>query len=490
MSKHHLVLPLLAAALISLESCGFIVINNPKTDETSAMVTSAPDTSAADTTSSGVSSDATTSEPADPRADADEKLTSLHKKSFAGAGFIIASADGGKTIPTDIDDEVSAARLVSYRAVESKYTTKIIPISYTADELYEAARNAVSSGDYLADLLIIPADRLGQFMNGKLLANMNSLPFTDYTGSCYNDSVTSSAMFGSKLLAVSGAANLDFDKLSCVFFDKGLVHEDIYTLVKNGEWTWDKYREIAKEASGGNVYGHGSVLSDRDYIDAAALSMGIKYVSNPSGESPTVDYMSTDRGKRLAGGIVETLYGLFYTDSSQLSAGADASDTFSDGRLAVMTGRLSMIPDIADISTDWGLAPMPKYDKSQKEYISPLKSDAPVFSALVNTTDFGNSGLILEALNVSAEGYLSDIYLSDRVNYMLRDDGSIGSLETILSTASLDFTHMFASGFDTLDDATYGAIYSGVTTRNSIDALYRNYQPAADREMAKVRTDR
>ena len=180
----------------------------------------------------------------------------------------------------------------------------------------------------------------------------------------------------------------------------------------------------------------------------------------------------------------------FYTDSSQLSAGADASDAFSDGRLAVMTGRLSMIPDLADISTDWGLAPMPKYNKSQKEYISPLKSDAPVFSALVNTTDFGNSGLILEALNVSAEGYLSDIYLSDRVNYMLRDDGSIGSLETIISTASLDFTHMFASGFDTLDDATYGAIYSGVTTRNSIDALYRNYQPAADREMAKVRTDR
>ena len=57
MSKHHLVLPLLAAALISLESCGFIVINNPKTDETSAMVTSAPDTPAADTTSAGVSSD-------------------------------------------------------------------------------------------------------------------------------------------------------------------------------------------------------------------------------------------------------------------------------------------------------------------------------------------------------------------------------------------------------------------------------------------------
>ena len=133
---------------------------------------------------------------------------------------------------------------------------------------------------------------------------------------------------------------------------------------------------------------------------------------------------------------------------------------------------------------------MPKYDKSQKEYISPLKSDAPVFSALVNTTDFGNSGLILEALNVSAEGYLSDIYLSDRVNYMLRDDGSIGSLETIISTASLDFPHMFASGFSTLDSATYGAVYNGVTTRNSIDALYRNYQPAADREMAKIRTDR
>ena len=155
-----------------------------------------------------------------------------------------------------------------------------------------------------------------------------------------------------------------------------------------------------------------------------------------------------------------------------------------------LTNRLYAVSDmidkcdvLADIGTDWGLAPMPKYDKSQKEYISPLKSDAPVFSALVNTTDFGNSGLILEALNEASYEYIDDIYFSELRDWRLRDNSSVNTLGVILDSQRTDFTKLMSSGFTNLAAATCEAVRSAVTSTSSLTAIYNRYATACEREL-------
>lgn len=493
--KKILVLTVLLSMLTSLGSCGFIVINDP--EQTS--VTSDSDTSGEPSTEtiqeSTSSAPETRPEPSDPRDEISKKLAALPDRTL-GQTVIIAQSGDGSVFPTASDDETSTARIISYRAVEEKYGTKIIPVTYSREDLLTEAKNAYAADTYFADLLLIPADLTGAFMNAKILANMSSLPFTDYSGENYNSGITSASRLGERLLAVSGAACLDYNKLGCVYFNRALAAEitgdSLYDIVKDGNWTYDRYASLAKDAAGNlnGVSGHGSPLTNSEYIDMAASSAGIVYVSNPAGEYPTVDYMDGDKNSALASGIVDTLYRMFYSDQSLIPSNKPADISFSEGTLLFLADRLERAGSLADSDTEWGLLPLPKYDEQQKDYISPLSADAPVFAAMANTPDFAGSGLLLEALNVSAGNYISDVYLNEKMNFTLRDNGSISSLSIILDSASLDFAHMFASGFSGLEKATYGAIYSGVTTRSTITALYKNLAPAANRELQSARLDR
>lgn len=493
--KRILILTLTLAMLTSLGSCGFIVINDPDSTSVATGSDTSIDTKSDTVRESTPQMPETKPEPSDPRVEIGKKLDALPDKKL-GQTLLIAQSESSSIFPTSSDDETSTARIISYRAVEEKYETKIIPVTYSREDLLSEAKNAYAADTYFADLLLVPADLIGAFMNSRVLANMSSLPFTDYSGEDYNYGITSASRLGDRLLAVSGAACLDYDKLGCVYFNRALAAEitgdSLYDIVKDGGWTYDKYASLAKDAAGNldGVSGHGSPLTSAEYIDMASASTGISYVSNPAGEYPTVDYMDGDKNSALASGIVDMLYRMFYSDQSLIPSNDPADISFSEGKLLFLADRLGRADSLADSETEWGLLPLPKYDEQQKDYVSPLSADAPVFAAMANTPDFAGSGLLLEALNISAGDYIRDVYLNEKTNFTLRDNGSISSLSIILDTASLDFAHMFASGFSGLEKATYGAIYAGVTTRSTITALYKNLAPAANRELQSARLDR
>ena len=157
---------------------------------------------------------------------------------------------------------------------------------------------------------------------------------------------------------------------------------------------------------------------------------------------------------------------------------------FSGGTLLFSVDRLDFIPDISDGKTEWGILPLPKYDASQSEYLSPMPTDSPVFCIPANVTSVENPGLILEGLNIAADGYVTDTWLSERINYHLRDSASISMLDIILEDVTADFAHLWASGFTHLENATTKAVYNGITTRSTIETLYKNYAAAANRDIA------
>ena len=126
---------------------------------------------------------------------------------------------------------------------------------------------------------------------------------------------------------------------------------------------------------------------------------------------------------------------------------------------------------------------MPKYDETDEAYISPMSTSAPIFCALGNTPSYETSGLVLEALNAAAHDYTINAYLNERIDYHLRDTQSVYMLEYILKNPTLDFSHMFASGVSGLANAAYNAVVNAVTTRSTLDNLYKNNKAAANRAL-------
>ena len=473
---------LILALSLAQTSCGFIVFNHPEESTDLPDDTTTPGTG---TTAPPETDPPETTPPRDLRAESEERLGNLVYRDLGASSVIVATAVDGRLIcPSgETDSEVVAARTLMTRAVEEKYRTKIIANPVDAAAMLADAKAAYASDMYYADLLAIPRTMVGAFYAAGILANMYSLPFTDYSREYYSESLNRAAILGDSLLAVSGAATADPDGLSCVYFNRGLVGEDLYSLVKSGKWTLEKYAETAKAASSiDGVSGHGSDSDRAEYIDEIAASMGLIYVTNAKGQLPTLDYMDDYSMSARAGNVVDKLYSLIFSDNTYLQSGA--YDAFGSGKLALFTGKLSRAADLADSTTKWGILPMPKFDDAQTDYYSPVSSDTPVFCALSNTPNAETSGLVLEALNAASYGYIEDIYFSTLRDYYLRDNQSVNMLGIILENPSSDFTAMMSSGFDNLAPASYEAVRSAVTSSSSLTSIYNRYATAAERELA------
>ncbi len=478
---------LLITLLCTQSGCGFIVFNNGTTTPSDAS-----NPVQTDTQHTGEVFDETTTPSAsvalpDPLETLRDHLSSLPNRDLGATSVIIAVTD--ETVcPTPSDDPVTIARLDAQRAVEDKYNTSIIAIERTPDEMFEAVRNAYNSDMYYADILSIPQSMLGMYYSAGVLANLYSLPHTDFDAPYYNSSVISAASAGSGLYGVSGAANFNPDYLGCVYFNRNMVKqytdEDMYSIVNNGKWTWDKLAELAKAVENvDGIYGHGSPLTSGEYAELAARSQGITYVNNQDGTVPTVNYLDAAVSSNVKG-IIARMYAMLFTDRSYSKlTGTELRELFVSDSLMFMTDTVKAGSELSG-NTEWGILPMPKLDEAQADYISPLSDDAPIFCVIKNTPKYETSGLVLQALNVASHKYVTEAYINKQMNYVLRDSGSINMLEIICKTASADFAHLYASGISYLETATYGAVAKAVTTRSTIDSLYRNYKNAANRALA------
>ena len=469
----------LTALCVAQTSCGFIVFNHP--DDT----TSEPETTTATESSTAPETDPPeTTPPRDLRAEASERLESLTYRNLSASSVIIASAVNPDLIcPSgETDSEVVAARNLTARAVEEKYNTKIIVNPVSVSSMLADAKAAYASDMYYADLLAIPQNMVGSFYAAGILANMYSLPFTDYSKPCYDREFTEAATLGDILLAVSGAASSDPDGLSCVYFNRDLIGDDPYALVNSGEWTIDKMRGFALNASTlDGVSGHGSSLDRAAYLDKLIASAGIDYVSNRKGTIPTLSFMDDTVMSQRAEKLVDRLYSLLFDDKTYSQT--DSAGAFGSGKLIFLTGTLGDTAALADSKVAWGLLPMPKADNDQSGYFTPTADDAPVFCALLNTPNYETSGLILEALNEASYEYIDDIYFSELRDWRLRDNSSVNTLGVILDSQRTDFTKLMSSGFTNLAAATCEAVRSAVTSTSSLTAIYNRYATACEREL-------
>lgn len=477
---------LLSVTLSSVSSCGLIVFNG-NDNLASDTLNETGETTAALNESNTTSVHIT--EVPDPEAVIKERLSALPVRDMSEVSVIIAAADASPLFADSTDTPDTVSRQDSKRAVEEKYNTSVIEITTSPEELFEAAREAYNADMYYADLLAIPQSMLGQYFSAGILSNLRSLPYVNLDAPYYNQSVTSASVAGNGVYAVSGVASFNPAHLSCVYFNRGMVEqfvgEDLYALVNDGKWTWDKFAEFAKTVdSVDSIHGHGSTFELYDFIDVAASSQGIPYISNTEGVVPTVTYLATPASSN-AKEIVSNLRSLLYSDGSFVKTkGSALRDIFTEDKLMFMTDGVYAAELMADSVADWGMLPLPKFDEAQKEYISPMLDESPVFCVLKNTPKYETSGLILEALNIASYEYVTESYINRHIDYILRDDGSIHMLELICNTAWTDFAHMYASGIQNLESATYGAIYKAVTTRYSIDSLYKNLKNTANRAIA------
>lgn len=421
----------------------------------------------------------------DYETEATEFMKDLSGKKYDGGTFQIATAGKNLVSPTDnTPDVISQDMKERNAAVERALEISIISKNVNPDTMLNEIKAANLSGSYYADAVMIPQKYIGAYVTGGALINLRSLPGFDYTGGYLYQTGVSAGTGGDDIYAIAGYASLDPESLSCVYFNKDIVSKlglaSPYELVKNGEWTADKFIEYGSGVKNldGTYYSYGAQNVSPYISDLFYFAFGGRLVTSTVGYFPSVAL----NGEAPAATVskVSSVVNMEKAFGSSL----ESINAFKEGKMLFLVDRVSTMKSIADTSFDWGVLPLPKLNKEQSDYYSlAYYGDALFFGGLSTAPDYGEVADVITALNIMAYGYSNDSFVTNCSYYYLRDNVSMDMLSAVLAHPVYDFAYSFGEINSYVSNGTFMAVRNTVTGISSLQRYLDMYNGLFENSM-------
>jgi len=400
----------------------------------------------------------------------------------------------------DIVNDVIYKRNVS---VENRFDIKVDVIKIPGIWGQEASfnntvKNCVKAGDNLYDLVagyayfITPLAAEGNFLNWA------KAPYIDNSAPWWNLELVEKTTIDGKLYFITGDLSLTFvSNLTCLYFNKRIQSEyeaeDVYKLVLDGKWTYDKMFEVCRgvyrDLNGDGIKNEGDIfgagLAHGNTCEAVFTSQDQQITEIGDDGYPYFVFNSPRTIK-----IVENMMTLFF-DNAGIYSFAETTEypertIFKNGQSLFMNGYINTAEDLRDMTDDFGVVPYPKFDETQKKYRSRSQDAFSFFSVLSTCDDYEFAGAVTEALAAESYRFVTPTYYETalKIKYS-RDDTTSQMLDIIREGAQFDFAYVYSNSLNNIVH-----IFRNLTDKKSTDfvSLYEKsesqYKKALDKLIA------
>lgn len=308
--------------------------------------------------------------------------------------------------------------------IERKYNCKINHIYKSRDAIDTEVIPSILSGAPIADVFNVQQDRMFSLINKKVIYPLSDLKELDFKDTKWNPALAKMSTVDGKvygMLASDGPYcntmllyNKDYFKAN------GLP--DLYELQKNGTLTWDKFREIAKSATKGNVKGFAMTSADEFMVQSLIHANGGKMVSRGSG----LDFTCTLNSKNAINAM-QFWQDMRQKDGSVLEPGANGynycMEQFAAGNAAMHLGEVYQFPTIANKANfEIGAVLFPAGPDSNLPYMLDMSNASPLVMS-ANTKNPADVALVMNEFSGAdllpwEEYYYDMFYNEDVVNSM------------------------------------------------------------------------
>ncbi|MCL2518137.1 MAG: extracellular solute-binding protein, partial [Oscillospiraceae bacterium] len=313
---------------------------------------------------------------------------------------------------TENGDRVNDAIYTRNQRIEERFDVNI-KVAFNGD--LARINTVISSGDtsYQAAWLDMSSMATGS-QRGYFL-NLWDVPYINLEKKYWDQSVVRDfSVFGKNYFATGDISTLDKYTTWIIMFNKPLVEnyqlENPYTLVKNGDWTVAKFLEMMKnipinlngtdEWDENDQYG---LSTTKDMIYGLYYGLGEKIVKKDSND--LIEFSYTESGLEKLQNILEITIEIMNTNHYTITPddirGGNWSNTmniFSDNRALFYGEILGYVIVFRGEDIDFGIIPVPKYDKLQEDYISFSHPIACLLGVLLNCDDLSFTGAVIEAM--------------------------------------------------------------------------------------------
>ena len=425
---------------------------------------------------------------------------------LGGQDFVFITRDGVSnmynTIEVDeqngdlLDDAVYRRNLV----VEDMYNLHIVNVK--TPEINSDIQLAVNSGDNVYQAAYPLTNTLGSMVLGGMFWDLNKGSGFNFDREWWDQAVMEDVKIGDDkavYFANSDLSLLNFEATWCMYFNRRMA-EDLqldmpYQTVRDGNWTFDElYKYIS---AGANLNGDESYNWDKDgkcvygftsmddFITQCYVASDEKQIKFEDGE-PTLMvgsdrfYQVTEKLRQIFG---ETGTAFF---SNNKDNGSHYEFVFGAGRAMFTACEIKggngggVFSEMVD---DYGIVPMPKFDASQKNYISPIAVWTYFLTVPVSNPDIETASIVLDTMSYLSYRDIVPIYYDVVLQVKhIRDEETSEMLDIIRSTRTYFTAYAFGFGAD-IRNKLIGYVVRGEGNPASIIATY---QDATVTEMDKA----
>ncbi len=388
----------------------------------------------------------------------------LPEKDYGGRDFRIVTHYETDAFIKEEDrnkgDLIKDAKYARNQAVENRFNVNVkLVYSGTYTEVSDYVSKTVLAGSDEFDLLMGMAVDTGSLVLKKVFLNWYDIEHINFDKPWWAASNKTDLTYNGKcLLAVSDFAFSSLTSTYCMMFNKNLAASyelgDVYGLVLDGKWTFDKFREIVKDVytDDGNDERDENDFYGLSHANGSCVNTYLWAFDNPvcvkDEEGVPQIAIKTDKIDSIVTDIYEMFYNTdgVYFDGSKSNEKSNSRDMFYAKKAIFTTCSLGTPLDekFRDFEDDVGIIPYPKYDENQKDYLTMADGYHTILAVPKTCPDTEFVGIITEAL--SAESWktltptLYEIALKTRY---LRDNESKEILDIIIAGRTFDFGYIY-----------------------------------------------
>lgn len=435
----------------------------------------------------------------------------IPKRDYNNAEFhILISTQMRSFFDIDADKkEVTSLSTAVYnrnKKVEEQFKVKLVYEAIDGNRSGSEAfatkvRTSASSGDNVYDI-VCP-----QAYYGSLLAfedcyyNLRASEYIHWEQPWWYQTINNNGTIDGKLYCAAGAVLMDkIGSAMCLYFNKGMLEnygstsDQLYQLATEGKWTYDAMNNLAKLAT--DDVDNNGIFDEKDLYG---------FVSDKHGARAMVTGSETPITKVNADGTVSLVYMNehlvkvfetyfdFYHQNNYTLICQDAEDfatkAFVNDRALFYVhdiGKMT-IADMREMSSDYGVLPIPKFDEAQSRYYTAsMRWD---LVSILAPADTERASIILEAMCYETYKSVIPAYWEQTVQYKYaRDEKSVAMLELVRSSLFYDFAEFFNTSLGSINDVCGNLLASKNPNLSSwwasnetrvtklLQTLFENYQ--------------
>ena len=305
-----------------------------------------------------------------------------------------------------------------------------------------------------------------------LLRPLNKIETLNLKGEWWDQNANEQLSVGDSLFFTTGDISmLDNDCTQSIMFSLDLVNQlkitNPYTLLKDGDWTYDNMIALAKEATSFDDQYPATSYKNRWGLHINANGATGLFLAG--GEKLTIkddeDYPIIALGDTRASTVFSKIYEIMHDNSYaiviedyNLEAQADgfvncyraAAEQIAKGNALFRVMSMSDVDRLLEYNCNYGILPMPKFNKEQERYYSLVSTLAvpgvciPITNAEANME---RTGYVLDAMAAKAKEIVTYAYYDVKMkNRIANDQDARDSLDLIFANTIYDLGVVYGWG--------------------------------------------